>query len=440
MMRSSCACLIPLVGVCGVVMGATPAKGGDRPLNGPASKAEIAQLIEDLSAPGYEKRTYATRRLTAIGTTAYDEVKVAAASDDPETALRADRILSIYDGLLFSNTDVSLQFSKSKIGWTDSVDLGVTIKNHGDHPAKVPFALDPSDRADRSREALQVADMLDVGDWIHVQRSDGKSVDLRVDEISLDADVVGVVQERLNGGPFATIPAGKRVTLTVHDFNRGWARYPLLEAGEYTVTFEYVPEWRDSQLAEARVGRIASPPVTLTVTSAAPETVSRNGIQADCVVAREGDSLVAYVVNRTDHIAVVNRNFGRSLPFAGGVWVFESGPAVTEIPAGAERNETWQDFRLEGLVEVGAGDRLEVARVDIKTLRQRFAESGVDITGDSGSIHFQYNNECDRLWQSRERATLAGNINLPEVLREPLPRRMLSTRQPSNRLHVMDLR
>jgi hypothetical protein len=413
--------------------------GDELPLNAPSTRAEISRLISQLSDPSYAKRTYATRRLCAIGPAAYDAVKSTSASDDPEAALRASRILAIYDRLLFFNAEVTLSFSRSKIGWKDSVDLMVTIASRGSHPVKVPFAIDPADRASRSADAMQVADMLDIGDWIHLQSPQGKSIDLRVDEISLDPEVVRVVQERLNGGPTGRVAPGQRFTLTARDFNRGWARYPLLEAGEYTVTFEYVPDWRDAKLADAGIGRVVSSPATLTVVEAAPATVSRNGIEADCRIAQEGDSVVAYIVNRTDHVAIVNKNFGNSLPFASGDWVFESGVTATEVPVAPDSHKTWKAFRAENLVEVPPGESLAVARIGLKTLRERFADAGVDFADASGSIHFQYNNGCDRLWQSRERASLSGNLNVPKVLRDPLPRRLLSTRQSSNRVHVMDL-
>lgn len=420
---------------------AIPAARGEKPrLDAPTTGAEIAKLIADLGDPAYMTRAYATRRLAAIGTTAYDQVKAASIGDDPETAMRARRILAIYDRLLFFNAEVTVSFSRSKIAWTDPVDLVVTVTNRGKHSLKVPFAIKSSERENRSADALQVADMLDIGDFIHVRNPQGKNVDLRVDEISLDPDIVAVVQQRLNGGPFAEVAAGQRVTLTVHDFNRGWARYPLLEAGEYSVTFEYIPDWRDPELEEASAGRIVSAPTTVTVVDSAPAEVSRNGIEADCRLAREGDFLVAYLVNRTDHVAVVNRNFGNSLPFARGDWVFESGPVLKELSAERQLNQTWKDFRVDNLTEVAPGGSLEIARVNLKKLRKRFADVGVDLAGETGSVHFQYSNACDRLWQSRERAILTQDGAIPKVLRDPLPRRLLSTRQSSNRLHVMDLR
>ena len=216
---------------------ASTARAGDeRPLVGPATTEEIATLISDLGDPKYDVRTFATRRLCAIGNAAREQLQAAADRPNVEAALRAKRVLTLLDSLWFVDTEISLGFSKSKVEWDEPVDLELTVTNRSAYPARIPFELEAA-RAAARNDARQVADMLDVAEWLSVRGPDGLPVELRVDEISADPDVLAEVQARLNGAPNGVLPPGERITVAVRMFNRGWARFPLLNRGRYTAVF-----------------------------------------------------------------------------------------------------------------------------------------------------------------------------------------------------------
>ncbi len=415
------------------VVRASAAAADKPPLLGPANPDEMAALVHALGDPGYEARMFATRRLCAIGMEAWDLLQATAQSSDAEAALRAKQLLAMFDRLWFSGIDVSLSFSKSVISWLEPVDLNITMTNRLRYQARVPFDVDPAARGDMD-DARQVADMLDLADWLKVRGPDGKEIELRVDDIAGEPAVFAVVQSRLAGGPGGAIPPGVQVTVTARAFNRGWARYPLLEGGEYTIVLDYVPDWSDEVLATARAGRVVSPPTTLTVRDPAPPAVSRAGVQAELTVEREANHVTARLVNRTDQPLLINTNFGSAPPFAEGRWVYEKGQSPRDLPDQAKPGVSWHDFRPELLVEVGPGESVELARLAVADLRKMLADAGADPGSDRWNIHFAYANLGDRQWQTRQGAALLGNETAPPFFRQLLPKRILSARHTSNRL------
>ncbi|UCC30201.1 MAG: hypothetical protein JSU86_18625 [Phycisphaerales bacterium] len=408
--------------------------GGEKSLTAPATDADIAALVSDLSDPSYEKRTYATRRLCAIGMPATEKLRAAAAGDDAETALRAKAVLSLLDNLMFSGVEVRLSFSKSKIAWDQPVDLNLTLTNRAKYPARVPFEIDPAKRTAAGDDAQQVGSMLDVADLVHVRGADGREIDLAVDDISADSQVVAAVQRRLNEGPVSTLDPGQQVKITVAAFNRGWARYLLLDTGVYTITMDYTPEWEDDALATQRVGRVVSNPATITISTGAPATVSRSGAEASLAIERDGAFIAARLTNRTDQAMLVNKNFGRLPPFADGHWVYELDGTRQEVPVIAKSAASWHDFKAALLVEVGPGQSVELARIDLNELRRALSDAGAELDGRRWTVHFSYVNLCGRQWQVRQGSALLGNSKAPAIFQVPLPRRILSTGYTSNRL------
>jgi len=408
--------------------------GEDRPSTSAATDARIAELIRDLGDASYEKRVFATRRLCAIGVKARDMLLTAAGSDDAETALRAKQVLNALDSLWFAGTDVSLAFSRTKTAWDEPVDLRIAIANNSKYPTRLPFEIDRGKRSATSADALQVGDMLDVADWLKVRHRDGREIELRVDDISADAAVTAAVQLRLNGEPISTLDPGVRISVTARAFNRGWARYPLLDAGEYVVVLDYVPEWQDEALAAERVGRVVSNKATITVTTGAAESVSRGGAVASLTLTREGAELVSRLVNRTDQVMVLNKNFAASPPFAQGRWVYTLGDSIHELPIASKLTASWHDFDQARLVRVHPGHTIELARIKIAELHNSLIQAGADLSGDRWAVHFSYSNTCDRQWQSRQGSALLGNEDAPTIFRKPLPRLILSTRHASNAL------
>lgn len=416
-----------------------PILAADRPpLLGPTNREEMASLVRTLGDPAYEARLFATHRLCAIGMEAREVLQAAAESADVEAALRAKQLLAVFDRLWFSGADVSLSFSKPIIDWLEPVDLNITMTNRLPYPARVPFDVDPGVRGDAA-DARQVADMLDVAEWLKVRAPDGRELELRVDDIGGESAVFAVVQSRLAGGPGGVLAPGEQVTVTARDFNRGWARFPLLDRGEYAAMLDYVPDWTDVVLATARAGRVVSTPATVTIRDGAPPTISRAGIQTDLIVERDAHSIVARLVNRTDQPVLINTNFGGAVPFADGRWVYELDQTRCDIPLLPKPGASWHDFKPELLVEVGPGESVELARISLAELRKLLTAVGADVTSDRWFVHFTYANLCDRQWQTRQGSALLGNEKAPVFFQHPLPRRTLSIRQSSNRLAALSL-
>ena len=416
-----------------------PVVAADKPpLLGPTNREEMASLVRALGDPAHEARMFATHRLCAIGMEAREFLQAAAESTDVEAALRAKQLLAVFDRLWFSGTDVSLSFSKPIIDWLEPVDLNITMTNRLPYPARVPFDVDTGVRGDTD-DARQVADMLDLAEWLKVRAPDGHELDLRVDDIGGEPAVFAVVQSRLAGGPGGAIAPGEQITVTARAFNRGWARFPLLDRGEYTVMLDYVPDWTDVVLAAARVGRVTSTPATVTIRDGAPPTISRTGIQTDLVVERDGTFLIARLVNRTDQPFLINTNFGGAAPFADGKWVYELDQTRRDLPILPKPGVSWHDFKPELFVEVGPGASVELARISVGDLRKSLTNAGADLSGDRWSVHFTYANLCDRQWQNRQGSALLGNENAPPFFQKPLPRRTLSARQGSNHLTASTL-
>lgn len=414
----------------------TPSVGQEAARTAPAGDDEIAKLIRDLSHPSYEKRMSATRRLCVVGMSAYDRLKGAAAGDDVERALRAQDVLATLQQLCFSGVEISLAFSKTKIAWDESVDLAILFDNRSSHPARVPFEIDPAARARVRGDARQVADILDLAEWLRILGPNGREVSLRINDIAADPAVEGVVQVRASGDPFAVLPPHQRVTITVTAFNRGWARFPLLDRGPYRAVLDYVPAWRDRALADARVGRVVSKPATLEVTTAAPATVSRHGLDASIVAALEQGFVVARWMNRSDQTALINTNFGPSPPFAQGRWICEHGSLARDLRLEDHAGATWQDFDPALVQEVEPGRSIELARISVNELKRRLPDAGLDQRAREWEVHFSYANLCDLRWQQSQGAALLGNPQAPPFLRKPLPLRLRAEWHSSNRVAV----
>lgn len=409
-------------------------------LAAPATAQEIEQLVSDLGAASYGTRTHATRRLWAIGMPARDRLVEAARAESPEVALRAKRLLKVFDTFLFHGVEVELKFSKTRVAWNEPVDLHVTLVNRSGFPARVPIETDTGRRSELSGDPRQVADMLDVGEWLQVLGPSGRPVGLRVDDINLDHSIAEVVRLRVTDGPFSELAPNERATITVRRFNRGWARMPLLDAGRYVVQFDYTPTWEDEVLSDAQVGRVVSRQATITVTESAPDTVSRRGPEAGVTIERNGNDLVAMMTNRTDQPMHINLNFGTAPPFAVGRWVYDHAGNMKEASSVERAGVSWRDFRPESLAEIAPGASVELTRIPVKKLFQRLAENGAAMEGRSWELYFTYSNLCDRNWQRREQDMLDAHASAPDCLKKPLPRRILTGWHTSNRIPIADSR
>jgi hypothetical protein len=200
------------------------------------------------------------------------------------------------------------------------------------------------------------------------------------------------------------------------------------------LVLDYSPQWEDDVLEAERIGRVVSNTVTVTVSKAAPETVSRHGAEASLNVELDGPMIAAKIVNRTDETVVVNRHFGGSPPFASGQWVFEGEGERREISVVVGKAASWNDFDPALLVSVDPGQSIELVRLPVEELLQDLADAGAVLEGDRWTVHFSYANLASRQWQTRQGSALLGNPQAPEIFRVLLPRLILSTRQTSNRL------
>ncbi len=416
----------------------THAIGGEEPLTAVATQGEISDLIRELGNPSYEKRTYATRRLCAIGAPARVQLQVVAEGNDAEITLRAKAVLAVLDRLMFSGVELTLSASQAQLAWDESIDLSLKMTNRSKYPARVPFALDPAGRSAVEENARQVGDMLDVAEWLQVRGPGGRQIDLTVDDIADDPAVVDAVQQRLNAGPLEVLSPGRSVTLTARAFNRGWARYRLLDEGAYTVVMEYIPRWDDEMLSAQRVGRVVSNHFALSVTKGAPDAISRSGVEASLVLEKPERLFVARLTNRTDRALVVNKNFGMSPPFAEAHWVFELGGVRGTVPVRSEPRASASpgDFDPALLVALDPGQSIDLARIERHELSRRAREADAPVGAVGASFHFAYMNLCNRQWQKRQMPAPPADPELRGPLQHPLPPRILVGRFSSNHVRT----
>lgn len=402
----------------------------------PEIQADVASLVEQLSDPSYDRRMAATRKLCAAGQPALPSLRRVAEGSDREAALRARKIIQALERILFAGVEVRLESDRNSLGWDEPAQVRLIFENKSRFPARLPFPASSGQSEGDSGDARQVGMMIDASDWLLVTNSAGREVELRVDDIADDPEVLRVVQERLQGGPVTELTPGDRMVIVLDQFNRGWARYPMLDAGEYRVTMRYVPEWSDPVLAEQKIGEVRSNELMLRVERGAPETVSRAGAKAEVAVRRENDEFVATITNRNDQSILVNTNYGVSAPFAEILWVYERDGRRETMSAASSTGRTWSDFDTVRFRKVDAGSSLELARIGVADLATRMGDAGKGVQAGEGLIAFSYFNLCDKNWQIREQANLDRDAETPAALRSPLPRQLLSTRLTSSSVRL----
>lgn len=413
------------------------AAAGDAPSGSPPSKDDVPALVRDLGDPSFDRRTAATRRLTAIGMDAADALRAAAAGDEFETARRARMILADLERQWFAGVEVSLAFSEPQVDWDRPVNLIITLNNRGRHEARIPFdATSPLPPAAAEDDAGQVGAFLDVADFLHVVGPDGAEIEARVDDIAADPAVFEAVDRRLNGGAGSTLAPGQRAAFTVPAINRGWARFPMLNKGDYEVHFEYSPEWHDEELTAKHVGAVRSNPAKLNVAKAAPLAVGRSGPETAIRIEQIGKGLIARLTNTADLTTYVNLNFGPAAPFAQGRWIVLRGEEYRESAVGRITGSPWKEFDPAKLTAVAPGETIELARIELTALRDEVAAGGLDPAAGPCLVHFHYSNLCDRKWQQTQGAGPASQKDAPEALRKPLPRRILTATHSSERIEL----
>ncbi|HUU94504.1 MAG TPA: hypothetical protein VM487_02100 [Phycisphaerae bacterium] len=418
--------------------GDEPPGAASQPATRAVDDAAVEEMIRRLGDPSYDARTRATRELCRIGHRAAGALKEAAAGDDFETALRAANLLEVIESVYFGGCAVRLEADPARVSWNEPFELIVTIRNESDYSAQIPLEMSARRRGEVSADARQVGDMVDVADYLRVVSPDGRQVDLKVDDILVDPEVADAVEWRARGGPLGELPPGREVVVRLTDFNRGWARYPLLSRGVHKIDFVYEPQWDDEEFRRAGVGRVASNALEVEVTEAGPAIVRQRVRPAVVTIERSGDELVARLTNSDDLPIWINMNWGTSqAPFAHVVWtVFAGRTHEEELVEPEGRAPPMDAFTRDRLVEVAPGASVEVGRISLAQLLKKAMVQAVP-AGRSFQVRAALVNQCDLSWQRRQEPALIGNHRVPEGLRTPLPRRMITGRFPSQPFEVI---
>ena len=278
----------------------------------PPDEDQIRQAVRLLSHPSLTQRRAVARRLAAWGRLSFGELQKAAAGPDLEGALAARELLAELDSAVLVGGQVTLGVDRPRIAWDEPLTLTVRVNNPTAAPIRVPW---PTPRPPSSRpasdDAEQVGALLDVADFLTVTGPDGQDVELRFEPLDGDPAVYAAVTTRAGRNPpsFLLAPGGE-VTLQVRQFNRGWARYPLLAAGRYRIAFAYQPEWKDASWTAEGLGRVQAGPVTLDVVQAAPESIRHASRPLELTLLRRGEYIEATVVSTWDRAIWLYLGFG----------------------------------------------------------------------------------------------------------------------------------
>lgn len=316
---------------------ATTTSPGPAPQAALPDEAQIRPAVRLLSHPSPAQRKAAARRIAAWGRLSFGELQKAAAGPDLEGALSARELLAELDSAILVGGQVTLGVDRPRIAWDQPITLTVRVSNPTTAPIRVPW---PGPRPPSSRpasdDAEQVGAMLDVADCLTVIGPDGQGVELRFEPLDGDPAVYAAVTSRAGRNPPSHLLApGGEVTLQVKQFNRGWARYPLLAAGRYRIGFAYQPEWKDASWTAEGLGRVRAEPVTLEVLQAAPESIRHASRPLELTLNRRGEYIEGTVVSTWDRAIWLNLGFGPDPGrYAKLQWRFK--------PAGSDEARTWE--------------------------------------------------------------------------------------------------
>ncbi|MCH7719707.1 MAG: hypothetical protein IH988_01785 [Planctomycetes bacterium] len=395
----------------------------------PPDPGHVQELIRRLADPSYEVRTRATWELCALGPPAVGALRRAAQSDEFEIALRARSVLEVFEQIHFGGVEISLEASRNRLSWDETVDLTLTFKNVSAYPARVPLIVSPA--AGMSADVRQVTGVLDVADYLRVVGPRSEAVALHVDDITADPQVADAVEARIDGGPEATLDPGATLVYRVEDFNRGWARYPLLSAGTYSLQFVYIPPWDDERMAREEIGRVESNAIELRVTDDPPPVVNGPDLSAVLTLEWQNTAAVARLISTSDLPIAVNLNIDKGQPpFAALTWQTASGPGWRDLTIAGRRHGEGLVFDSALVIEIVPGDAVEVGRVSRDELRAALGGDLHDLR--SLRIRAEYSNRTGRQWLRRS----APRPNQPDHAPEPspptLPRRTFFGRVTSN--------
>jgi hypothetical protein len=376
---------LPLLAVWPPVWGQTAQSTGE---SRQAREDRIEKLIAKLGDASYGVRADAMRDLIAIGPDAMPMLREAAGLDDMEIALRAEEVIRAFRQVMFAGATVKLTAEPDAVRWDQPFALEASVTNHSSEPCRTPFAPAEAGPRPTSAEAEQVGAMLDLADYLVVKGPNGRVIRLHTEPIDEDPAVEAAVRWRVEAEPVGSLGGGRTLRIRGDDFNRGWARYRMLEAGEYTVQFVCEPEWDDAELARRQVGRVASELIRIRVTEAAPEVIRKAERPLAGEAKRKGDKFVAYITNTWDRTLFLNTNWGREpRRHAMLTWHLrtESGQMFEHKPPPRKGV-----FSLAKIVSIEPGERLAVAYITREETTAALGEEGT--LAEEGPHGFVYAN------------------------------------------------
>lgn len=287
-------------------------KAATRPA--PPTEQMIRATVQQLHHPVASKRRLAVRQLAEWGPIAFPELRRAAEGTDLEAALSARDLLEELESAILIGADVHIEAHPARTAWDQPLTLVVTASNPTDASIRVPWPAAPASRPasqPSSVDAEQVGAILDAADFLSVTGPDGKPLEVRVDPIERDSAVYAAVNSRAGDNPPShVVPAGATEKLEIRLFNRGWARYPMLAAGKYTIAFGYQPEWKDASWTQAGFGRVIAAPVQVEVTTSAPEAVRGTQQAVSLQLRRSGGTVEARLLSHWDREQWINLDVG----------------------------------------------------------------------------------------------------------------------------------
>lgn len=398
----------------------------------PRATPEVAAWIEKLAAPKYQDRIEATRRLCQLGPVAREALRAACKSESFELSTRAQQLVAVLDRQFFSGVRVTLRASRDSVAWDEPFNVVIELENTSAYEARVPLELGAAPAADATTvsDLQQATVMVDAGDFLEVKDGAGQPVALRLDDINEEPAINAMISARASAGPVQVLKPGEKASFVLAQFNRGWARFPLLTAGEATIRFGYVPEWPEDEtfgdFNRQRVGEVSSAPIQVRVTRGAPETLSRSGRMAEIKVNPSGDEYIASILCLYDKPIQLNVQYGATLPFAQFHWMLTSGEEDRMIPGAEQTRSRLTDFAASGFSTLQPGESLELGRVKAARVREVCAAPPNPSTQPC-RLTASYINLCSRAWQfDQERRSAEEWKTMPPQVRTPLPPRIFA--------------
>lgn len=401
----------------------------------PTSGEEIARLVAGLANRSYQKREQITRRIAEVGPAAIPYLRRELHNPKQEIALAARELMQELDEVLFAGASVRLEVDPPRVRWDQPVRLRIVVENGPAFPTKVPWKIPLIATTQPASLASRVGVMMDVGDFLDVTSPGDEPVDMRVEPIGDDRDVEAAVNERVTGGPASVLAPGKQCVLDIPEFNRGWARYPLLTKGRYRVQFTYQPDWSRAEWSEAGLGRIVSNTVEIEVTAPAPPAIRSATRPVRVLIAREAGQFVARLGNTWDRPLCVNLNFGADPEHAAQVcWLVlpkKGEPSmVTFPPADAAARAPLDAGRFR---ELRPAEEIELTRIETAALLTAAQKQSPGLLPEGAHVAVRYVNHATRedIRRAGEKSGKpAGDGLLQWVLKTPYP---LFTGEPETR-------